>query len=99
MENITIALSNGTTLTDLEMNGNNYITRQQISEETFQDGLSPVMIGEEEHPEMVLVQVQEHEDGRFWFILRDATPEEIFNAKVRSDIEYLAMMTEVELEA
>lgn len=97
MENITIALSNGTTLTDLEMNGNNYITRQQISAETFEDGLSPVVINGEEHPEMALVQVQEHADGRFWFILRDATAEEAAQAKLRSDIDFIALMSDIEL--
>ena len=35
MENFTIALSNGTELKNLELNGNNFISREEISEETI----------------------------------------------------------------
>ena len=97
MENFTIALSNGTELKNLELNGNNFITQEQISEETFEDGLSPVVINGEEHEQMALVQVVRHEDGRYWFILRDVTAEEIAQAKLRADIDFLALMTDVEL--
>lgn len=99
MENITIALSNGTELKGLELNGNNYISPEKLTEDTFADGLSPVVINGEEHEQMALVQCIQHADGRTWFILRDVTAEEIASAKLRSDIEYLAMMTNVELEA
>ena len=97
MENFTIALSNGTELKNLELNGNNFITQEQISEETFEDGLSPVVINGEEHEQMALVRVVRHEDGRYWFILRDVTAEEIAQAKLRADIDFLALMTDVEL--
>lgn len=81
----------------MELNGNNFITQEQISEETFEDGLSPVVINGEEHEQMALVQVVRHEDGRYWFILRDVTAEEIAQAKLRADIDFLALMTDVEL--
>lgn len=98
MENFTIALSNGKQLKDLELNGSNFITREEVTPETFEDGLSPVVINGEEHEQMALVQIARHEDGRYWFILRDVTPEEIAQAKLRSDIEYIAMMADIELE-
>ena len=98
MENITIALSNGTELTGLELNGNNYISPEKLTEDTFADGLSPVVINGEEHEQMALVQCIQHADGRTWFILRDVTAEEIASAKLRSDIEYTAMMADIELE-
>lgn len=97
MENITIALSNGTTLTDLEMNGNNYISPEKLTEDTFADGLSPVVINGEEHEQMALVQCIQHADGRAWFILRDATAEEIASAKLRSDIDFIALMSDIDL--
>ena len=97
MENITIALSNGTELTGLELNGNNYISKEALTEETFNDGLSPVVINGEEHEQMALVQCIQHADGRTWFILRDVTAEEVAQAKLRADIDFLALMTEVEL--
>ena len=98
MENFTIALSNGTELKNLELNGNNFISQEEITEETFEDGLSPVVINGEEHEQMALVQVVRHEDGRYWFILRDVTAEEIAAAKLRSDIDYLAFMSDIDLE-
>lgn len=97
MENITIALSNGTELTGLELNGNNYISKEALTEETFNDGLSPVAINGEVHDQMALVQCIQHEDGRTWFILRDVTAKEVAQAKLRADIDFLALMTDVEL--
>ena len=97
MENITIALSNGTELTGLELNGNNYISPEKLTEDTFADGLSPVVINGEEHEQMALMQCIQHADGRTWFILRDVTAEEVAQAKLRADIDFLALMTDVEL--
>ena len=97
MENITIAFSNGTGLTGLELNGNNYISPEKLTEDTFADGLSPVVINGEEHEQMALVQCIQHADGRTWFILRDATAEEVANAKLRSDIDFIALMSGIEL--
>ena len=97
MENITIALSNGTELTGLELNGNNYISPEKMTEDTFADGLSPVVINGEEHEQMALVQCIQHADGRTWFILRDVTAEEVAQAKLRADIDFLALMTDVKL--
>lgn len=97
MENITIALSNGTELTGLELNGNNYISPEKLTEDTFADGLSPVVINGEEHEQMALVQCIQHADGRTWFILRDVTAEEVANAKLRSDIDFIALMSDIDL--
>ena len=97
MENITIALSNGTELTGLELNGNNYISPEKLTEDTFADGLSPVVINGEEHEQMALVQCIQHADGRTWFILRDVPAEEAANAKLRSDIDFIALMSDIEL--
>lgn len=97
MENITIALSNGTELTGLELNGNNYISPEKLTEDTFADGLSPVVINGEEHEQMALVQCIQHADGRTWFILRDVTAEEVANAKLRADIDFIALMSDIKL--
>lgn len=97
MENITIALSNGTELTGLELNGNNYISPEKLTEDTFADGLSPVVINGEEHEQMALVQCIQHADGRTWFILRDVTAEEVANAKLHSDIDFIALMSDIDL--
>lgn len=36
-------------------------------------------------------------NGQSWFVLRDMTPKELEQAKIKSDIEYLAMMCDVDL--
>ena len=97
MEKYTITLSDGTKLKDLSLNGNNFVSKTKVTEDLFAFNLSPVMINDEEHEQMELVQIQEHEDG-YYIVLRDVTDAEIAAAKVRADIEYIAMMTGVELE-
>lgn len=98
MEKYTITLSDGTKLRDLSLNGNNFISKTRvITEDIFDFNLSPVMIGDEEHEQMALVQIQEHEDG-YYFILRDLSQAEKAEAKMKSDIEYIAMVSGIELE-
>lgn len=45
---------------------------------------------------MELVQITEN-NGEYWFILRDISAAELEQLKMQSDIEYVAMMTGVEL--
>lgn len=96
MEKIEIALSDGTVL-KVEVNGNNYISKAAISEATFDDNLSEVVIDGTPYENMVLVQLAEHEDGTYWFILREKSEQEIENEKLRSDIEFLALEANVTL--
>ena len=100
MEKFTITLSDGSKLTNLEMNGNNFISKSLVTEATFEDNLTNVVISdgknEEEHAHMELVQIQEIDD-KYWFVLRDLTDAELDHIKDRADIEYIAMMTDVEL--
>lgn len=96
MEKIEIALSDGTVL-KVEVNGNNYISKTAISEATFEDNLSEVVIDGVTYENMVLVQLVEHEDETYWFILREKTAQEIENEKLRSDIEFLALEANVTL--
>ena len=95
-----ITLADGTELENLSLNGNNFITDEDISEEKFLDNLSPVIIndGEEDetHENMKLVQISKV-GGRNAFILRDLTEDELKELRLRADIEYIAMMAEIEL--
>lgn len=96
----TITLADGTVFKELTLNGNNYISREPISPEAFSGNLSPVVISdgetEETHDNMALVQCKQVA-GETWFILRDLTAQEIKDIRTRADIEYLAMMVDVEL--
>lgn len=90
----------------MELNGNNFISKSEITEATFAGKLGHVviegdaeadmggLIGEHEH--MELVQVQQY-GPEWWFILREISGQELQELKNRGDIEYIAMMMGVEL--
>ena len=95
-----VLLADGTLLSDLTLNGNNYISKAKIDPSIFTDNCSPVVISdgetEEEHENMALVQVMRFGD-EYHFILRDLTEAELKEIQLRSDVEYIAMMTGIEL--
>lgn len=100
-ENIyTITLADGAVIENLRLNGNNFISNEQIEHNVFDGNCSPVVIsnGEYEvfHENMKLVQISRI-NGEYWFVLRDISPDEIEKIKIQSDLEYVAMMTGVEL--
>lgn len=88
---------------DLKLSGNNYISKTKITEDDFKGKLSKITIENEtdktseelEHVE--LVQIVHYEDG-YYFVLRQLSADEIDKIKTKADIEYLAMMTDVDLE-
>lgn len=96
-----ITLSNGVILDNLMLNGDNFISELAINTETFVDGLNSVAINDGVsdvlHGVMTLVQITTPVDGEWWFVLRDLTEMELQDIKTRSDIEYLAMMCDVDL--
>lgn len=100
----TIILSDQTELKNLHLNGNNFVSETKVTEDQFLNNLSPVIIREddtgteEERPHMELVQIAHYKDLEGWyFILRNISQKELDDMKLRADIEYLAMMTEVDL--
>ena len=96
-----IILADGTKLDGLRLNGNNYISDASREEliSVFEGNLRPVIIDGEEHEEMEAVHITRHEaDGETWFTLRDMPEAKKAERKIRADIEYLAMMTDNELE-
>lgn len=96
-----IILADGTSIENLKLNGNNFIAKTMIDPEIFAGNCSPVIISdgtdEEVHSHMELVQVTEEESSDYWFVLRDISEEELSKIKMQSGIEYVAMMTGVEL--
>ena len=101
-EIFTIELSNGAEIENLELNGNNFISDTEIAAEMFDGGLSEVrIIGNKGTNYTIshakLIQIMEL-DGKWWFILAEMTAEELQFEKQRSDIDYIAMMTDVDLE-
>lgn len=97
----TITLTDGTVITDLKMNGNNYISAVPVSADIFVDNCDPVVISdgenEETHEHMALIYGVQQRGKEYWFALRDRTTDELARLKMRSDIEYVAMMADIEL--
>ncbi len=95
-----VVLSNGTEIKDLRMNGNNFVSDRPVSESVFRGNLSPVTIYRdgipEVHPNMDLVQITRM-DGEYWFVLRDLTQKELDEIQIRADIDFIAMMADIEL--
>lgn len=96
----TITLADGTEISNLRLNGNNFISDTPVDSEIFDENCSPVVISdgdnEETHANMELVQVTPV-GTEYWFVLRDISEEELEKIRNRSDLEYIAMMTGVEL--
>lgn len=98
-----ITLSDGTQLKDLRLSGNNYISKSKITIDDFKGKLSKVIIENEtqkitqEYNYMELVQIVKYEDG-YYFALRELSQDEIDKRKIKGDIEYLAMMTNTDME-
>lgn len=99
-KNYTITLEDRTKIENLRLNGNNFISQEQINPEIFDGNLGEVTINDGEnnevHENMGLVQVTQMGE-EYWFVLRDIPASEIANAKLRSDLDYLAMMADVEI--
>lgn len=95
-----IILADGTVLSNLKLNGNNYISNAELTPANFIGNCSPVVISDgssnEIHENMALVQVTKVH-AEHWFVLRDISSEELAKIKMQSDIEYVAMMAGVEL--
>lgn len=96
MEKAKITFKNGLEI-EAEVNGNCYIVD---SKPDFPVDLSEVTVTAGEG-EKVLNEVEVNEaasvDGRYWFALRELTEQELKYIKTQADIQYLAMMTDVDL--
>ena len=75
----TITLANGMKLKDLELNGNNYISKEAIDDSAFVNNLAAVTITDgkvtESYTDMVLIG-NRVEDGCSWFVLGEKTAQE-----------------------
>ena len=104
-----IILSDGTTLSNLIMNGNNFISQEYISESTFDGKLSKVVISrdnhnerDEEHFNLQLVQIKkmptiDHNKFEYWFILAEKTEEEILKERLKSTEDALMILMDLQM--
>lgn len=103
-----ITLNDGTILDNLTLSGNNFISQTEITPAMFTGKLKGVVIECDDenpndefhiagtHEHMRLDAIMKYPDG-WHIILNDIPATEIEAAKNRADLEYLAMMMDVEL--
>lgn len=93
----TVTLSDGTQISDLKLNGNNFICKDELTKDDFAGKLSEVIIDDGETQQIMhnceLVQITECE-GEYWFVLRELSAEELKLMQMSADIDYLTMITE-----
>ena len=97
-----ITLTDGTILNDLKLINGSFYSEQPITADIFKNNLTNVTIsgGEitEIHKQMNLVNDFVFQTNNSWhFTLSDVSEEEIKMNKLRSDLEYWAMMSDIEL--
>ncbi len=92
-----ITLKDGTVIKDLELNGNNFISKIEISESMFTDNLEIVTISdgtnESVQKNMKLVQIS-NMNGEYWFVLTTKSNQEVENDELKKR---LADLTEIVL--
>lgn len=98
----TLTLTDGTVLDGLKLINGRFYSKQPIIAGVFKNNLTNVLIsgGEitEIHKQMKLANDFIFQTNNSWhFTLSDVSEEEIKMNKLRSDLEYLAMMSDIEL--
>ena len=105
----TITFSDGSKLEGLSLSGNNFISKNPVTENTFKGKLSHVVISGDsesdmagligEHNNMELIRCEQDSGlGGYAFVLRDIPASELEMIKLKSDIAYTAMMNGVDLD-
>lgn len=98
----TITFMNGEVLSGLRMNGNNFIAAHDFDDELLSDfNLMEVTIndGEFEYTvnNMKKIHKTKYPDGSVYFTIEEKTARELLDEEINAKIEYIAMMTEVEI--
>ena len=100
-EIFTIILADGTRIENLIQNGTNYVSEDMLDADMFVNNCCPLTIqcGEEvqTYENAELVHISQETDGCY-IAFRETPENKVREAKLRSDIDYLAMMTGTDLE-
>lgn len=103
MEELTynIELASGKEFRNLRLNGNNYVSVEEVTEDDFDD-LSEVTITDSEGNVQVLhnvelLQVQQYEDG-FYFILAEMPESKVRAMATEAQIMFTAIATDTLIE-
>ena len=104
---LTITLADGTQLGGLEMNGNNFFSKTEVTADTFRGKLGRVVITGDaeadeagligEHHNMELVQIAHYTQKThgladgWYFALREIPANELKDRQLRADVDYAIM--------
>lgn len=100
---VTITLQNGTTIKDLMLNGTNYISGRHIDESIFRGNMGTVTFDDDDGGRKVmrnaeLIQQVTYDGGSTWWLcFRELSQRELLDMELRAKIDYIAMMTDVEV--
>lgn len=98
METVIIRWNDGSPELEAEVNGNVYIVDEEptfpsdLSNITIVSGGNEIVIANGKIVECASV------DGRYWFGIQEVTEEEAIQATMRAQIDYIAMMSDIDLE-
>ena len=85
------------------MNGNNYVSEEKVDESVFVDNCTPLVISCDDGSEEILEhgvfeQHMEWPDGTWYLTFREKTPDEIRADRMQSQIDYIAMISDIDAE-
>lgn len=97
----TITLADGTELENLTLNGENYVSLLPVSMDIFEGNCSPMIISDGKH-EVIhenaeAIQVAKY-GKEYWIAFRDIPAQELRERQYRADIDYIALMADIDLE-
>lgn len=78
--NYTITLADGRTLTDLGLNGNNFVSQTYVDESIFEDNLETMKISDGENEttyhDVEFIQQMQWSDGTYYLAFRELSQQE-----------------------
>lgn len=96
----TLTLADGTKIGNLRKSADVYVSKEPIDQSIMEYNMSPTIISNgqwEEKHEHMSNPIVSHVDGYYYLSIWDVPKAEIRFAKLRSDIDYLAMAADVEM--
>ena len=101
-ETIRLTAADGTEIENLALNGNNYISEEELTESTFVRKLHEVTITDSDGKEEKMTNVElislRKDGGKTWFVIREIPASVLKERKTQADIQYIAMMADIDLE-
>ena len=96
----TVILHDGTIIEGLGKNGDNYISKKELSPDIFNENLIEVVeVSDDktEHYHMMKLAHLTKTGDEWWFSFIPLNNYELLEIKIKSDIEYIAMMTDINI--